>query len=49
VISSTYIDISDQTGAYAPAWSLMSMYVLLITIVGLRARGLLGRKSALET
>jgi branched-chain amino acid transport system permease protein len=36
------------TGAYAPAWSLLSMYLLLIAVVGLRARGLLGRKSALE-
>ena len=36
------------TGAYAPAWSMMSMYVLLIAIVAFRARGLLGRKSALE-
>jgi len=35
-------------GAYVPAWSMMSMYVLLIGIVGFRARGLLGRKSALE-
>jgi branched-chain amino acid transport system permease protein len=36
------------TGAYAPAWSLMSMYLLLIAVVGFRARGLLGRKSVLE-
>jgi branched-subunit amino acid ABC-type transport system permease component len=36
------------TGAYAPAWSMLSMYLLLIAIVGLRARGLMGRKSALE-
>jgi branched-chain amino acid transport system permease protein len=36
------------TGAYAPAWSMMSMYLLLIAIVGFRARGLLGRRSALE-
>lgn len=36
------------TGAYAPAWSLMSMYLLLIAVVGVRARGLLGRKSVLE-
>lgn len=36
------------TGAYAPAWSMMSMYLLLIAVVGFRARGLLGRKSALE-
>lgn len=36
------------TGAYAPAWSMMSMYLLLIVIISFRARGLLGRKSALE-
>lgn len=36
------------TGAYASAWSMMSMYILLIVVVGFRARGLLGRKSALE-
>jgi branched-subunit amino acid ABC-type transport system permease component len=36
------------TGAYAPAWSLLSMYLLLIAVVGIRARGLFGRKSALE-
>jgi branched-subunit amino acid ABC-type transport system permease component len=36
------------TGAYAPAWSMLSMYLLLIAVVGVRARGLLGRKSALE-
>jgi branched-chain amino acid transport system permease protein len=36
------------TGAYAPAWSMMSMYLLLIAIISFRARGLLGRKSALE-
>ncbi|MEZ5859556.1 MAG: branched-chain amino acid ABC transporter permease [Geminicoccaceae bacterium] len=37
------------TGAYAPAWATMSMYILLILILGFRARGLLGRKSALES
>lgn len=36
------------TGALAPAWSMMSMYLLLIAIVSFRARGLFGRKSALE-
>jgi branched-chain amino acid transport system permease protein len=36
------------SGAYAPAWSLMSMYLLLILVLGVRARGLFGRKSALE-
>lgn len=36
------------TGAYAGAWATMSMYLLLILVVGIRSRGLLGRKSALE-
>jgi branched-subunit amino acid ABC-type transport system permease component len=36
------------TGAYAPAWSLMSMYILLIAVLALRSRGLFGRKSVLE-
>jgi branched-subunit amino acid ABC-type transport system permease component len=36
------------TGAYAPAWSLISMYILLIAVVTFRARGLFGKKSVLE-
>jgi branched-chain amino acid transport system permease protein len=36
------------TGAYAAEWSTMSMYLLLIGVLTFRARGLLGRKSALE-
>ncbi len=36
------------TGAYASSWAMMSMYILLIAVVSLRARGLFGRKSALE-
>ena len=36
------------TGAYASEWSLLSMYLLLIAVVTVRARGLLGKKSALE-
>lgn len=36
------------SGAYAPAWAMLSMHLLLIAVVGFRARGLLGRKSALE-
>lgn len=36
------------TGAYASAWSLLSMYLLLIAVVTFRARGLFGRKSILE-
>jgi len=36
------------TGAYASAWSLLSMYLLLIVVVTFRVRGLLGKKSVLE-
>ncbi len=36
------------TGGYAAEWSTMSMYVLLIFVLTFRARGLLGKKSALE-
>lgn len=36
------------TGAYASEWSLLSMYLLLIVLVTFRARGLLGKKTALE-
>lgn len=36
------------TGAYASAWSMMSMYILLILVVGFRTRGLFGKKSVLE-
>jgi branched-chain amino acid transport system permease protein len=36
------------TGAYASEWSLLSMYLLLIVLVTFRARGLFGKKSALE-
>jgi len=36
------------SGAYASEWSLLSMYLLLIAVVTFRARGLFGKKSALE-
>ncbi|MGE0724744.1 MAG: branched-chain amino acid ABC transporter permease [Alphaproteobacteria bacterium] len=36
------------SGAYASEWSLLSMYLLLIAVVTVRARGLLGKKSVLE-
>lgn len=36
------------SGAFVPAWSMMSMYILLIVVLGFRARGLFGRKSVLE-
>jgi branched-subunit amino acid ABC-type transport system permease component len=49
VIAAVLVGLSvGVTGGYAPAWSMMSMYLLLIAILGFRARGLLGRKSALE-
>jgi branched-chain amino acid transport system permease protein len=35
-------------GAYASEWSLLSMYLLFIAVVTLRARGLAGKKSALD-
>jgi branched-chain amino acid transport system permease protein len=36
------------TGAYAAEWSLLSMYILLLVVLGGRARGLFGKKSGLE-
>ncbi len=36
------------SGAYASEWSLLSMYLLFIAVVTLRARGLFGKKSALD-
>jgi branched-chain amino acid transport system permease protein len=36
------------TGGYATEWSVMSMYLLLILVLTFRARGLMGKKSALE-
>jgi branched-subunit amino acid ABC-type transport system permease component len=36
------------TGAYASDWSLLSMYILLIVVLSFRARGLFGKKTALE-
>jgi branched-chain amino acid transport system permease protein len=36
------------TGAYASEWSLLSMYILLVAVISVRARGLFGKKSALE-
>jgi branched-chain amino acid transport system permease protein len=36
------------TGAYASEWSLLSIYVLLVAVVSVRARGLFGKKSLLE-
>ena len=35
-------------GAYASEWSLLSMYLLLVAVVSVRARGLWGKKSVLE-
>jgi branched-chain amino acid transport system permease protein len=36
------------SGAYASEWSLLSMYLLFIAVVTFRARGLAGKKSALD-
>jgi branched-chain amino acid transport system permease protein len=36
------------TGGFAAEWAMMSMYLLLIFVLTFRARGLLGKKSALE-
>ena len=36
------------TGGFAAEWSMMSMYLLLIFVLTFRARGLMGKKSALE-
>jgi branched-chain amino acid transport system permease protein len=36
------------SGAYASEWSLLSMYILLVAVVSVRARGLFGKKSVLE-
>ena len=36
------------TGSYASEWSLLSMYLLFIAVVTFRARGLFGKKSALD-
>jgi branched-chain amino acid transport system permease protein len=36
------------SGASASEWSLLSMYVLLVAVVTVRARGLWGKKSVLE-
>ncbi|HVF62425.1 MAG TPA: branched-chain amino acid ABC transporter permease [Casimicrobiaceae bacterium] len=40
--------IVGLAGAYASEWSLLSMYLLFIAVVTFRARGLAGKKSALE-
>ena len=49
VIASILVGLTvGITGAYASAWSMMSMYILLILVLGLRSRGLFGRASALE-
>ncbi|MGD2013990.1 MAG: branched-chain amino acid ABC transporter permease, partial [Desulfobacterales bacterium] len=36
------------TAGFASEWSLLSMYLLLIAVVTVRARGLFGKKSILE-
>ena len=37
------------TGSFASDWAIVSMYLLFIAVVTLRARGLAGRKSVLDT
>jgi branched-chain amino acid transport system permease protein len=37
------------TGAFASDWAIVSMYILFIIVVTLRARGLAGKKSVLDT
>lgn len=49
VIAGLLVGLSvGLTGAYASEWSLLSMYVLLVMVVTVRARGLWGKKSVLE-
>jgi branched-chain amino acid transport system permease protein len=48
VIAGLMVGMVGITGAFATAWSLVSMYILLILVVTVRGRGLLGKKSVLE-
>lgn len=49
VVASLLVGLAvGLTGAYASEWSLLSMYLLLVAVVSFRARGLFGKKSALE-
>ena len=49
VIASLLVGLAvGLSGAYASEWSLLSMYLLLVAVVSVRARGLFGRKSTLE-
>jgi branched-chain amino acid transport system permease protein len=49
VIAGQLVGIAvGMTGGFAAEWSMMSMYLLLILVLTFRARGLLGKKSALE-
>ena len=49
VIASLLVGLAvGLTGAYASEWSLLSMYLLLVAVVSVRARGLFGKKSMLE-
>jgi branched-chain amino acid transport system permease protein len=49
VIASLLVGLAvGLTGAYASEWSLLSMYILLVAVISFRARGLFGKKSALE-
>jgi len=49
VIASLLVGLAvGLSGAYASEWSLLSMYLLLVAVVSVRARGLFGKKSTLE-
>jgi branched-chain amino acid transport system permease protein len=49
VLASVLVGLAvGLTGAYASEWSLLSMYILLVAVISFRARGLFGKKSALE-
>jgi branched-chain amino acid transport system permease protein len=49
VIASLLVGLAvGISGAYASEWSLLSMYLLLVAVVSIRARGLFGKKSMLE-
>ena len=49
VIASLLVGLAvGLSGAYASEWSLLSMYLLLVAVVSVRARGLFGKKSMLE-
>ena len=49
VLAALLVDlVVGLSGACASEWSLLSMYLLFIAVVTLRARGLFGKKSVLD-